>query len=76
MSKMVQVRNVPDELHRSIKARAAMEGISLSEYVLRLMRIDAERPTRREILERIERRSPVRLSVPPADLIRADRDAR
>ena len=56
---MVQIRNVPDAVHRELKARAALEGLSLSEYVLREMKRTLERPTRDELLRRIVRRAPV-----------------
>jgi len=76
MSKMIQVRNVPDSLHRALKARAAMEGMSLSDYLLMELRRVAERPTLRELLARVGGREPVEPDVAPADLIRAARDAR
>jgi len=74
--KMLQIRNVPDELHRLMKARAAMAGMSLSEYALAELRRSAERPTRTEVLERITSRPGARLRVPPADAVRAERDRR
>jgi len=76
MSKMIQVRNVPEPLHRTLKARAAMAGTSLSEYLLSEMREIAERPTLRELQERLERRRRVKLPVPAARVVRAERDAR
>lgn len=76
MSVMIQVRNVPDALHRRLKARAAEEGMSLSDYLLAELRRVAERPTRREILERIAARSTVELPEPAAKLVRAERDSR
>ena len=73
---MVQIRNVPSEFHRRLKARAAMEGMSMSDYVLRELRKALERPTRQEILERL-RAQPVRkLRRSPADTIRAERPSR
>ena len=76
MSSMVQVRNVPAELHRRLKARAAMEGMSMSDYVLRELKKALDRPTREEILDRL-RAQPVRpLERRPADVIRAERDSR
>ena len=76
MSSMVQVRNVPTELHRRLKARAAIEGLSMSEYVLRELRKSLERPTREEVLERL-RSLPVRgLKPSAADVVRAERDSR
>lgn len=73
---MIQLRHVPDALHRKLKARAAMEGLSLSGYVLRQIREVAERPTMQEMLERLARRTPVRVSMPPAEVIRQERDSR
>lgn len=76
MSSMVQVRNVPTELHRRLKARAAMEGMSMSDYVLRELRKALDRPTRQEILERLRSRPAQRLTRAAAEMIRAERDAR
>lgn len=73
---MVQIRNVPADFHRRLKARAAMEGMSMSEYILREIGKALDRPTRQEILERIRTRPARRLRPSPADVIRAERDAR
>ena len=53
MKKMIQVRNVPENLHRSLKARAATAGMSLSDYLLAELREIAERPTLAEFRERL-----------------------
>lgn len=74
MSKMVQIRDVPDPIHRQLKARAALSGLSLSDYLLAELKRSLERPTRQELLERIARRSPVRLSREPAELVREERE--
>ncbi len=76
MSIMIQLRNVPDPLHRRLKARAALEGMSLSDYLIAELRRFAERPTMAELLARLETHEPVKLDVSAADLIRAERDAR
>ena len=76
MSKMIQIRNVPDELHREVKVRAARAGMSLSEYLLREVRRITEEPPVEEILARIAAREPVHLSESPAEVIRAEREAR
>jgi len=76
MATMIQIRNVPDELHRQIKARAATAGMSMSEYLLRELRRIAERPTRDELLARIARRSSVSVHPEPAEVIRDERDRR
>ena len=51
---MVQIRNVPAEFHRRLKARAAMEGMSMSDYIMREVRKALERPTRAEVLARLQ----------------------
>lgn len=76
MAKMIQLRHVPDELHRKLKARAAMEGLSLSDYLLREVRVIADRPTVAELQARILRRAPVKPRESPAKAVRAERDAR
>lgn len=76
MEKMLQVRNVPDELHRTLKARAALAGMSLSEFVLRELKRTAERPTPEELRRRIESRRSVTPRVAPADLLAEERSAR
>jgi plasmid stability protein len=75
-STMVQIRNVPLEFHRRLKARAAMEGMSMSDYVLREVGKALDRPTRAEVLERLRTRPVRRLKRRPADVIRAERNAR
>ncbi len=76
MSKMIQLRNVPDALHRGLKARAAMAGMSLSDYLLAEIRELAERPTLVELRERLHRRKPVRAELDSARLLREEREAR
>ncbi len=76
MSRTLQIRNVPDALHRTLKARAALEGLSLSDYLLREVRKSADRPTMTELRARIEAREPIKGDIPPARAIRAERDRR
>lgn len=76
MSKMIQLRNVPDALHRKLKARAALEGMSLSEYLIGEVRRAAERPSNSELRQRLARRTPVEPSLSPAMVLRVERDAR
>jgi plasmid stability protein len=76
MSKMIQLRNVPDALHRRLKARAATAGMSLSDYLLREIRHVAEQPTIEEMMARLENRSRTDVSVSSADIIREERDRR
>ena len=72
----LQVRNVPDDLHRALKVRAAEEDRSLSDLVLSELRRSLERPSRREVVARIARRKPVDVKGGAARLVRAERDAR
>jgi plasmid stability protein len=76
MSKMIQIRNVPDELHRKLKVRAAEAGLTLSDYLLREARRTAERPSRQELLERLAQQPPLRLRPKSADAVRAERGRR
>jgi len=75
MSKMVQVRNVPDGLHRKLKARAAHAGRTLSDYLLAELERLAARPTREEMLARIHSRKRVSLKTPAAAVIREGRES-
>jgi len=66
MSRTIQVRHVPDALHRKLKARAAREGFSLSDYLLREIEQFAERPTLAELRRQLARLSPVVPPIPSA----------
>jgi antitoxin FitA len=76
MPVMIQLRNVPDDLHRRLKARAAMEGMSLSDYLIAEVARVAERPTPREMVNRLHSRTPVEPRVSPVKAVRAARDTR
>ena len=76
MSKMIQIRHVPDDLHRKLKARAAFLGMSLTDYLLAEIRHVAERPTAAEIFDRLRSRSTVTPDIPVADMVREERDTR
>jgi plasmid stability protein len=76
MSKMLQVRHVPDSLHRTLKARAALAGKSLSEYVLEELRRVAERPTLEALRSRIASRTPVEPGESAAEAVQAAREDR
>jgi antitoxin FitA len=76
MARMIQVRNVPGVLHRSLKARAANAGMSLSDYLLGELREIAERPTLAEFRERLHARRPVQAVIDAAVLLREERAAR
>ncbi len=76
MAKMLQIRNVPDRIHRVLKVRAARAGVSLSDYVLAELREITARPTLEELFERISHRGSVVLSESTEEAVRAERDAR
>ncbi len=73
---MIQIRHVPDRLHRQLKARAAMSGLSLSDYLLNELRVLASRPSMDELLDRLAERKAVHPKVSPADAVRKERDRR
>jgi plasmid stability protein len=72
----LQIRNMPDHVHRTLKSRAAASGMSLSEFALAELQRAADRPTRDEILERIAGRTPPRRKVSAASAVRAERERR
>jgi antitoxin FitA len=74
MTAMIQIRNVPDALHRRLKSRAALAGKSLSDYLLDEIRFAAERPMLDELRARLERRAKIDPSVTPAQAVRAERE--
>jgi len=76
MSKMIQIRNVPDPLHRTLKVRAAQAGMSLSDYLLAEIRRVAERPTMEELRDRIRARGRAEPGESAAEAIRAERASR
>ncbi len=74
MSRMIQIRNVPDEVHRKLKVRAAEEGLTLSDLLGREARLLAERPTLAQLRARLALRERPRAARPAADLVRELRD--
>lgn len=74
MSRMIQIRNVPDEVHRKLRIRAIKEGVTLSELLAREARRLAEQPTLEEMRERLLSRPRFKPTVPPAVVVREERD--
>jgi len=74
MSSMIQIRNVPDALHRKLKSRAALAGKSLSEYLLGEIREATDRPTIEDLRARLAQRRQVAPSLEPALAVREERD--
>lgn len=73
---MIQIRHVPDDVHRKLKSRAALEGLSLSDFLLREVQAIADRPSLAELQARVAARAPVRTREPLAKTVRSERDAR
>jgi plasmid stability protein len=73
---LIQIRNVPEAIHRRAKARAALEGLTLSDYALRAVERELREPTLSEIAARIRTLDPVDVEPPAARVVREERDAR
>jgi plasmid stability protein len=73
MSSMIQIRNVPDDLHRLLKSRAALAGLSLSDFLLNELQVVGDRPTLEELRNRLSHRSGANLSISPAQVVREER---
>ncbi len=76
MSKMIQVRNVPNKLHRELTRRARARGETLTNYIQRILEREVARPLAQEVFDRIARRPQVDLGEPAAELIKKERAAR
>ena len=76
MPKMIQIRHVPDDVHRTLKARAARAGMTLSDYLREEITRVARRPSLEDVLSRISTRKPVRKPIDSAAAVRAERDRR
>ena len=74
MPKLIQVRNVPNDVHGRVKAHAALAGLSLSDYVLREIEASGARPTHEELFSRIARLPHIDLDSPSANVVRQYRD--
>ena len=74
MGTLVQIRDVPDDVHRTLKARAAMSGVSLSEYLRGVLGRVVSRPTPEELALRIEARGTVNVAEPTELTVRGIRD--
>lgn len=76
MTKMLQVRNIPDRLHRELVKRAKTRGQTLTEYVQSLLEREVARPPASEVFDRVETRTPVRLDLRLDEVIRQEREER
>ena len=73
---MIQIRNVPDRLHRELVRRAKARSQTLTDYIEELLEREVSRPAEDEVFDRIERRPPVELDISVADLIEEERGER
>jgi len=76
MSVMIQIRHVPDEIHKALKIRAVQKGMNLSEYLLREITAIAQHPTLEEVVQRIESRPAVRIEESSVAAVRSERESR
>ena len=76
MAKMIQVRNVPDRLHRELTRRARERGETLTRYVQSILEREVARPPAEEVFERVRRRTTVHLDRPVAEILREERSRR
>ena len=76
MSKMIQIRDVPEPVHRTLKTRAAREGMSLSDFLKRELERTVELPSMREWLEQTQQIKPIASKRSAAQVIRDLRDTR
>lgn len=76
MNKHVQIRNVPEKTHRDLKIRAAREGLSMSEYLKRLIARDLNRPNWDKVEALMKKMKPVQLSETTVEMVRRERDSR
>jgi hypothetical protein len=76
MAKMIQIRNVPEPVHRTLKSRAAQAGMTLSDYLLAQVQEIADLPSVSELTQRIRQRAPTEMKSSSAALIRRHRNAK
>ena len=76
MSTMIQIRNVPEDVHRRAKAKAALEGVTLSDLALRALQKELRRLSVTEVVARVRELGPIYGAPAAADIIREERDIR
>jgi hypothetical protein len=75
MAVHLQIRDLPDELHETLRQRAATRGLSLRQYALEVLREHCQQPTLDEWLDGLHRLTPVSLSTPAAEAVHQAREA-
>ncbi len=73
VAKMIQVRNVPDSVHRELVRRAKARGLTLTDFIQEMLEREIARPSREDVFARIARRKPIRLPMSTAELVRQAR---
>jgi plasmid stability protein len=76
MAKRIQIRHVPDRLHRTLKLRAARAGMTLSDFLRAELERIAKQLTPEALAERVRRLDPVEPRESPASAVRAEREGR
>lgn len=76
MNKHIQIREIPEETHRALKLRATSLGLSMSDYLKRLIDRDLKRPDWKSIETRVGQMTPLDLPVSVTDIVREERDSR
>ena len=76
MNKMIQVRNLKPELHKKVKIRATEEGVTITDWVTKIIENELARPTMKEVYARLKTRTRVHLSPSAVEMVRDDRDNR
>jgi antitoxin FitA len=76
MSRSILLHHIPEALHRELEARAALAGLSLSDFLVRELRKTAEQPTPEEMRQRLSRLEPYTAKLSPTEVLRKERDSR
>ncbi len=76
MGTMIKIRHVPEDVHRKLKSKAALEGLSLSDFLLREVQALANRPSPAELRDRMASRARYDAGESLSDSVRSERDAR
>ncbi len=76
MNKHVQIRNLAEAKHRKLKIRAASQGLTITDYLKKLLDRDLSRPTNAELVERARKLWQIDIGNTAIDFVREDRDSR
>jgi antitoxin FitA len=73
---IIQVKNVPEPMHSELRRRADQEGLTIRDYVLKLIEKDQRLPSKRDWLDRVAELEPVVVSQSAAEVVREGREER